>query len=351
MNREIYLILKSHLDNLKSVGRSKETIKLLEKRICTIFDLSDIRNIKNIKNLKYSDALAIRDKLYQLPKNASKIKEFNGLSKNEIIELNNRKIIDKYQTIAIDTVDGYLSAISDFFDWCINNGLLDKNHFKNLKKKRKSLVRPNKKGREFDCVELNEISKYLHSKYKPEDGYKYYIVPLLRYTGARLNELIQMSYDDIRIVDGVYCIDIYPDQYKTKNSGRTIPIHPKLIDIGFLDYIKSKNGDLFPETHKFKKCRTDGVSKWSKRWRDKMNLKEGKNLRSFRHNFIDELKKRDVDLEVRAQLAGHRINVTADVYSKDYSMKEMYKYICLIGKEKWYISLYNRLFSKIVYTL
>ncbi|TON37638.1 hypothetical protein CGH57_24835, partial [Vibrio parahaemolyticus] len=72
------------------------------------------------------------------------------------------------------------------------------------------------------------------------------------------------------------------------------------------------------------------TSKWANYWRKKLGFGKGKNLISFRHGFIDGLKKSGVELEKRAQLAGHSINTTADVYSKDYPMDVMFEVVSLI---------------------
>ncbi|MEZ8088120.1 hypothetical protein [Vibrio sp. 1S139] len=107
-------------------------------------------------------------------------------------------------------------------------------------------------------------------------------------------------------------------------------MHPNLIELGFIPYSVEKKGKLFPESEQKGRPLSYKASKWSAYWRKKLNLGRGKNLISFRHSFIDELKKSGVELEKRAQLAGHSINTTADVYSKDYSMDVMLDVISII---------------------
>ncbi|WP_110951398.1 site-specific integrase [Pseudomonas bohemica] len=72
-------------------------------------------------------------------------------------------------------------------------------------------------------------------------------VPLIGYfTGARTNEIAQLDTADIREIDGLPCIDFCPDAPKSHEAkriktgeARHVPIHPKLLELGFLDYVAS----------------------------------------------------------------------------------------------------------------
>jgi len=79
-------------------------------------------------------------------------------------------------------------------------------------------------------------------------------IPLLGlYQGMRLNEICQLYCDDIVDVAGIPCIRITanpdrkqkteePDNKSIKNesSRRTIPLHPTLIELGFLDFVQDR---------------------------------------------------------------------------------------------------------------
>lgn len=69
-----------------------------------------------------------------------------------------------------------------------------------------------------------------------------YWLPLLgAYAGCRIGEACQLHLDDVREVSGVWVIDINQatDDKSLKTdatSARRVPIHPKLIELGLLDY-------------------------------------------------------------------------------------------------------------------
>src|SRR6202007_280907 len=72
------------------------------------------------------------------------------------------------------------------------------------------------------------------------------------YTGARLNEIAQLQTDDIVQQNGIWCFSFSDSgetqRLKNKSSRRVIPIHSKLIELGFLNYVKKiGKGRLFPE--------------------------------------------------------------------------------------------------------
>lgn len=87
-------------------------------------------------------------------------------------------------------------------------------------------------------------------------------------TGARIGEIAQLWGSMIVEIDGIPCIAITPapDGGSIKNVGseRTIPLHPDLIDEGFLDYVERRGtGPLFyrETSHKAARAREDGVRK------------------------------------------------------------------------------------------
>jgi integrase len=88
-------------------------------------------------------------------------------------------------------------------------------------------------------------------------GQAWYWLPLLLYyTGARREELAQLKVIDVKQTDGLWHLSILatPDEddgkrsVKTAGSRRLIPLHPDLLERGFLTYLESvpARGQLFP---------------------------------------------------------------------------------------------------------
>ena len=85
-----------------------------------------------------------------------------------------------------------------------------------------------------------------------------YWVPLIgALSGARREEIAALMVQDIIEIDGIPCMRLRPNdnrRVKTFSSVRDVPIHPQLIDLGFLDHVQKQRAskkrelaDVFPD--------------------------------------------------------------------------------------------------------
>ena len=131
---------------------------------------------------------------------------------------------------------------------------------------------------------------------KPE---RYWATLISAYSGARLNEVCQLNVSDIQKMDGIWVINFNADSedksVKTEAGNRVIPLHPKLLNLGLLDYINQIKGQnyhkLFPN---LKRMRSTGygtmISRWFAKYLKKLGIKKkGKNFHSFRHTVVNKL--------------------------------------------------------------
>ena len=68
-----------------------------------------------------------------------------------------------------------------------------------------------------------------------------YWIPLIGiYTGMRLNEICQLYVDDVKYLNRIWYFRLTNERsdqsLKNKQSKRLVPIHPKLIELGFIDF-------------------------------------------------------------------------------------------------------------------
>ena len=157
---------------------------------------------------------------------------------------------------------------------------------------------------------------------KPE---RYWVTLLSAYSGARLNEVCQLNVSDIQKTDGIWALNLNADSddksIKTQAGNRIIPLHPKLIDLGLLGYMKqiqNQNQDkLFPN---LKKMKSTGygtmISRWFAKYLKKLGIKKkGKNFHSFRHTVVNKLITKKVYEPFIRELIGHSHgSITMDVY-------------------------------------
>ncbi len=150
------------------------------------------------------------------------------------------------------------------------------------------------------------------------------------YTGARLNEVAALTPEDVKYddVSGIWYFDINANDQskstKTEAANRIVPVHSRLIDFGFLEYVAHARLVLknMPEQagHRPRllydlKYTKDGkwgrsLGRWfNDRFLTELGLKtERKTLHSLRHSFITSLGAANVDGAVMKQVVGHEDN-------------------------------------------
>ena len=128
------------------------------------------------------------------------------------------------------------------------------------------------------------------------DG-KFWIPLVALYGGMRLGEIVQLLASDVREENGVPYIDINKGEgtksLKTTSAVRQVPVHPRLVEVGFLEYVEARRkveptGRLFPDVT----LATGGqpskaFSKWFSRYLRDIGLKRPElTFHGFRHTFI-----------------------------------------------------------------
>jgi integrase len=146
------------------------------------------------------------------------------------------------------------------------------------------------------------------------------------YTGARLEEISQLRKEDIQERDGVKFFDIHANggnKLKNKHTARCVPIHPKLIKAGLLDYVAAlPNGSrLFPSL-RFRKSRGKvggDLSDAFRLWRKSVGVdREGLNFHSWRHTVTNVLEVAGVEETDAARVTGKKLGGQVyAVYSHD----------------------------------
>jgi len=177
-----------------------------------------------------------------------------------------------------------------------------------------------------------------------------WLPPLGFYSASRLEELCQLLVSDIandaRFGWYMYITEVSDEEgsdkgIKTTSSRRRVPIHPELIEAGFLRYVerRRKAGDvrLFPELKQDSKGNWSG--NWSKWWgryaRKVLGIQSKlKVFHSTRTNFKDACREADLKEEVHDALTGHSGGgVGRDYKGEFYPLRPLVK---AIKKVKYY---------------
>jgi integrase len=166
-----------------------------------------------------------------------------------------------------------------------------------------------------------------------------YWLPLLAlFSGARLEELGQMTVQDVkRTTDGIDYFEVTDQgdgqRLKTKGSRRAVPIHPELIRLGLLSYIEEREaaGDarVFPLLRKDTHGKwTSGWSQWWARYRRSVGVdRRWHDMHALRHTFKRQCRECGIPRDIHDALTGHHSGAVGDSYGGQYPIKPLWEAI------------------------
>jgi integrase len=145
----------------------------------------------------------------------------------------------------------------------------------------------------------------------------YWMPLLLLFTGARREEISQITTDRVRTMEGVHYLAIDPiddeGRLKTDESKRAIPIHDELLRLGFINFVEQQRNagskQLFRELKPNK--RGQYGAKWGDWWgryvRGTVGITDEliSPAHSFRHLFITECRRLSFREDYERALVGH----------------------------------------------
>ena len=269
-----------------------------------------------IDSLTHEDGRNFVEVLQKLPVNRSK--SYSKLTIKELLQL------EDIQTLSYKTILKHTERVSALINWAIKQGYTSQNVFRG---KLEPIRKTEKVEKHFTDQDMNlilgeKLTAESLAISKPE---RYWTTLISAYSGARLNEVCQLNVSDIQRSDDIWAINLNANSedksIKTEAGNRIIPLHPKLLDLGLLDYVKqiqNQNQEkLFPN---LKKMKSTGygtmISRWFARYLKKLGIKKkGKNFHSFRHTVVNKLTSKKVYEPFIKELIGHSHgSITMDVY-------------------------------------
>jgi integrase len=249
-----------------------------------------------------------------------------------------RKGEEKHQPLTAFTAAEWFSGYQRMFKFAVVNDLLEKSPVDGLKE---YVVRGSESTtrRAFTLAEIDKLfGTPLFRGYDPtapkgsrnkagsvvtRDA-KYWLPVIALLHGARLTEMAAMPLSDIRKAErGGWHFDLTDRNVKTATSRRVIPMHPRLIELGFLEHLNGlcEAGEtwLFPDLdHKAKVGPGHGFSKWFGRWMGQIGLTDKETtFHSFRHTWVRRARETpNVKKEMHDIISGHKGMTVSDRYGR-----------------------------------
>ncbi len=314
-----------------------------------IFVLPDAGK-RDIAEFRLEDFRTFVDALHShLPVNRTKLKAFKNLNYKQLKKIQ----LTDTQKLAPNTKQKKILAIKQIFDIAIDGKYryLEENLAESFVLKGKAKTEAKTQREPLSDENLKKLfnspiftsKKELTLETAPE---KYWIPLIALYTGMRQNEICQLHIEDIKseIIDTgeeIYYFDVndHGDKsLKNENAPRLVPIHLKLIELGFITYIEAlKNKGairVFPNLRLHptqKKYNTDYGKNFMTYFRRYVTKEENQVFHSLRHNASSQMLRNAVHQKLPKDLInrilGHEPDkdTTTQQYFSGYSVKELFE--------------------------
>ncbi|MBS3650036.1 site-specific integrase [Pseudaminobacter sp. 19-2017] len=280
-----------------------------------------------IQAVDYDAGRKLQRVLARLP--AHREKRYPGEPYERAIELaakDNRHVLTPTSQAA------YLDDFRNIMQLALKKQLIASNPAEDLRPLTRDPRSPADKRRPFTPDQIRQFfSSSFYARWHPESkepylakdrDWRFWLPLLMALTGMRPGEICQMQAGDIRRSStGVWYAYVEPTdddafgpvkKIKTSHSRRSFPIHPQLIEVGFLDFVEGrrKDGDKALLFAGLKPSRRGYYSDYPcRRFRETflkqgLELEPGQTLYSFRHSFRDALRRIDAPSDVLSALGG-----------------------------------------------
>ncbi len=338
----------------------REAIEVYEEYCKGIGENLSVISIKNRTSVRgYIRALFNGRKLSEIDRTAMfDIK--NNLGKLPVYLYNkdfyNQKLLLKdipsykpsFKTITSGTQERIFTMLISFFNWCVAKGFKENNPFDKQK-----LFNDKNKEEKVVAYTQKDLEKLFvgddFKRFSLRFSARYWIPLFSLYMGARRGEIAGLDVDDVkRDKHGRWYIQINKNSkvpgkkklVKNDHSTRLVPIHDKLIELGFERYVQTIKAEgypvLFPDLIIKRNGLVDGdaLSIPFLEYRKELKIEGHKTLHSLRHNAVTCLKHKKCHLPDIQQLIGHAFgNITFDVYGEPSDMSDMFELVNKIDYE------------------
>lgn len=315
--RKVSDLIREYSEEKKQHGWTERSERTIMERLGSLVELMGDVDLGAIDN---DFAFEFRKKLLAKPK------------KKQSTEA---KKSGKMENISNGTAINIIADITAMFNYAKRRGWVAENCFVGMSPKDRTPT--HKKRQPFTKDELALLFGAGFVDACKDIPWRFWVPVLGLFTGARLDEIAQARVDDVREIDGVWCLVVESSDeksVKTVSGNRSIPLHPFLIqDLkfpGFVDEMRAKGEvELFPGLKRVQGRKGHYVTKWFGEYRDALGIPKTRTFHSLRKNFSKCLAMNDVPANMIKRLDGHSLanDVTEHHYIQDIPVTKLAEYI------------------------
>jgi integrase len=286
------------------------------------------------------DAVQFKNMLRDLPANYGKAAQYRGMTAEAIVSATMEVDIDRLQP---RTIQRHINALSTLWEAAVEAGEADSNifagfKFPNNKKahEQRAMWSEDQLQKLFDsplwtgCQSASRRSRPGTIVIRDE---RYWLPLVALFSGMRQEEICQLLVTDLRDERGIPVFDINaapPKKLKNANAVRLVPIHSKLIELGFLNYVDAQRAA--GKDRVFHQLTGGGAddrlghnfSKWFTRYRRDVGVYESAlDFHSFRHSATTFMQWSGAAEQVIDKLTGHASAGETARYTKAFQITQL----------------------------
>jgi integrase len=255
-----------------------------------------------------------------------------------------RKLIDDPTRSQVNVRDR-LANLRTLLEWAAQNDVIPDNPARDV---RMRVTDHQVKREDWSVNDLNLLfAGPVHTKGERPKGFAsgeaaYWLPLLALFMGSRREELGQLRVKDVRkeqyfdidsIPHEAWCLDITDEgdtgnRLKNAYSRRLVPLHPKLIELGFIEYVTKlpdQAGQVFPLLKRvgIKQRLTDKWGQWFTAYRRELGISDKQVFHGLRHTWKTHAVNVGMAERVARQFQGHAGKDIADKYGSAPAMSVM----------------------------
>ena len=320
--------------------RTVKTKKSIKGYLGVVFQI--LGDDTPVDEITEEDCEQVRDLIARLPPNFMKLPDAGKHTIEELADLAERKGMAKLSPTG---VNNYLRWLLTFLSWCHRKGKMDRMPTAYAEIKVADPVRKEDKRAAFSNDQLNVIFRSQIYQDQKRNNSLFWVPLIALWNGMRSNEICQLDVADIKLEENIWGFDVThisttgddDKSVKTGSSIRFVPMHPRLIEFGLLDFhgARPREAKLFGDiTRGSDGYYSTNFSKKVNRYLKGIGAHGPKHkFHSFRHNFRDALRKGRVDREIGKALGCWTGGNTDafDIYGNGYDINELKDEIIRVG--------------------
>ncbi|MBN8712464.1 MAG: site-specific integrase [Xanthomonadales bacterium] len=257
-----------------------------------------------------ADMRALAQTIARLPSNPTK--KWPGKTLTEVLELTkDGTVVDIRAPRSLNTS---LQLVRSLFAWAVLQDMIPKSPAVVLGYHDEG--DPMDKRYPLTDADIRALLAHIGDERAP---YWWWIPRLLAYSGMRLSEAVQLRREDVHDMEGIQVFSLNTEggrRLKNHQSRRIVPVHPRLIALGWIDYVQARpEGFLWPSPPRDENPKHgpgDYLSKRLNTWLRAAGVTDPKKVaaHSFRHRLKQDLEDAEVPMPLINAICGWKTSGT-----------------------------------------